>query len=385
MTVVSVRATSGRADTTAAVTKTRAMTETMATSAPAAAGALRAKAVRPACAHASAQTRIATGATSATAAACDLAAPSRAERRATAARTSNRSSGSSSIDATATPSPTTAAIGASTARSPNATAPAGAPLLRAALTASAIATPPAPTMAPADENNGRASHPLTKNRSLARRSVPFDVDLLEGGAFRLKRVDHRPEFGRVACEVFGLPRILFEVIELILPATEVDELHTGRRPVQDAPAHVGVRPFGHVEIHVSFFEGIAGLPGQVGHEGLAGQLTGIGLRHSHEIEQRRHQVDHASLKGDVMTREPRDVKHERHAHQRLPDFEAMLERNPVLVHRLPVVAGHRHDRILAPRLLPHVVQQPSDRLVGKPYLAVVSGPHPPSRRFCGVG
>src|ERR1019366_2137988 len=76
---------------------------------------------------------------------------------------------------------------------------------------------------------------------------------------------------------------------------------------------------------------------------------------------------------------------QRHAHEGLPDLEAVLERDPVLVHRLAVVARDGDDRVLSPYLAPDVIEQPADGRVGEPHLAVVRRAHLVAGGLGGIG
>ena len=164
-----------------------------------------------------------------------------------------------------------------------------------------------------------------------------------------------------------------EVVELVQVAAEVDELHARRRAVDDAASHVRVGAVGHVEVHVALFEARPRLGLEVAGEALPRELSGGGRRYAHDLEDRRHEVDHAPLHRDVVRRHPGHIEDERDAHERLPDLPPVLERDAVLAEGLAVVARHDDDRVLTPGLRGRVVEEAADLLVGEPDLAVVRG------------
>src|SRR5580704_6424314 len=285
--------------------------------------------------------------------------------------------GSSSIPPAATASPMAVATGTRTPRSPIATGPTGTCGGLAALVASKIATTAAPNKAPATDSNGRATQPF--NATCSRdRGLRLDVVLHHRGALRLERVDHWPEFGLVAGEVVELVGVLFEIVELILLPAHVDEFQAGRRSVDDGPPHVRVGAVRHVEVDVALLVGAVRALAKVRGHRHSRELAGCWLRNSHQIEQRRHEIDDASLDRNAARRHPWDAENERHAHERLPDLVAVLERDSMLAHRLAVVARECDDRVFPPRLGVHVVEQSTDGVVREPYLAVVRGSHLPS-------
>src|SRR5690606_15482885 len=198
-----------------------------------------------------------------------------------------------------------------------------------------------------------------------------DLDLSQGGPELLVAIDRSREARALTEQVLLLPRIGGQVVQPESAAVARDELEIAI----DERAPLGVvRPLGHVHENGTRRGRVPRRTGDVEQQRLPAHEIGVlprRLRQLEEVEERRHQIDEASPYADTVRRDSRDAHDERHAHELLPELEAMANQ-PMLAEGLAVIARQDHDGAVPRGTLPETVEQAPDVMVREGDLAVVA-------------